>query len=447
MFYSYIWGDKYLPKNINELYGNKQDIQKISKILKDLYNNIPNTNNGLILNNDGNINIKHFIKIILKECNFTIQEIDNEYLIDSKFENILNNICVKNITDIFNNKKTAIIITDNFQKKKTAEIILEYMNNNKFTPIICLFQNNYVNNINFNKKFYTINIVRPSDNEIYNLIKLISKNENIVISDIIIRLLVDKCNNDINRTFLILENIKTYYSDKKINIKEIQESIDVFCNKDIDINSYGFIKNLYNESIDVSECIDYWECNQNINLLLHENFFNNLYSDKNVNHNIKYDVLYKYYTELTNSSIIDKFVFNNRKLSNYIGFLSLKYPNYLIHKNNINVTKINLSNSGILSKVNYHFFNLKFINEITKKLDISTNQFQFFTLLMYDYFIFNNIKYEKQIKKITDKLSDMQFSFSNFDKTIKLSFLYERYAKSYTNQKKKKYASIFNIKN
>ena len=43
------------------------------------------------------------------------------------------------------------------------------MNNNQFIPIICLFQNNYVNNTNFNNKFHTINIARPSDNEIYSL--------------------------------------------------------------------------------------------------------------------------------------------------------------------------------------------------------------------------------------------------------------------------------------
>lgn len=141
---------------------------------------------------------------------------------------------------------------------------------------------------------------------------------------------------------------------------------------------------------------------------------------------------------MIDSSIIEKYVFNNRKweLNSYVGFLSLKYPNYLISSNDLYISNISLNNASIISKTNYLYHNLKYINEIIKKLNISVDNFQNFAYLIYDYFIFNTITEQKAVNKLIKYLQKNNITISNFDKIVKLSYLYETYSKIYTQKKK-----------
>ena len=442
MFYSYLWDEKYMPKSIEELHGNKNDINGIIKLLQDIKKK-KNVLNGIILNYDTNSNIKNYIKILLNHCNYSFQEISYEELNDSKFEQTLNDICYRNITDIFNNKCSAIIITENIKKKKNFEVITKYLKNNKYIPVICLLCNNTINITKYKNNYSIFNIQNPNDIYIFKFIKNIAINENILINDTIISILVNKCNNDLNRVFLILENIKTFYNNQKITLSNLQESLDVITNKDIDINSYGFIKTLHTKEVSSDFCINYYESNQGIIHLFSENFFNNIYQNNN---NLSYKLLLDYYEKLSESSMIEKFVFDNRKwgLSCYSGILGLKYPNYILMSNNIITNNIKINNSSILSKLNYFFYNLKFINEITKKINISLNQFQLFTSLLYDYFILNKIDCDIKKQKFIKLLKSYNFAFNNFDKSLKLSYLYCTYEKLYTNKLKKQISDIFN---
>ena len=141
---------------------------------------------------------------------------------------------------------------------------------------------------------------------------------------------------------------------------------------------------------------------------------------------------------MVDSSIIEKYTFNNRKweLNCYIGVLSLKYPNYLISSNNLYMSDIILNNASITSKINYLYHNLKYINEIVKKLNISIDNFQNFAFLIYNYFIFNTINDITKKKKIINYLQKNNITISNFDKIVKLSYLYEIYSKIYTQKRK-----------
>lgn len=438
MLFSYLWGNKYLPKKINELYCNYEEIKDIVDLLTDLHNNREGIKNGFIIYNDetSSINLQT-IKVILEEKKFSFNEVNFDGNENIKLDVKLESIGERNITDIFNNRKTSILITEQL-KKKNLEIIKNYLQSNKQIPVFLFVQKNSKNEKkilqNFCNEFY---LSKPTDTDIFNLIKKISKDEKININDPVIIYLVDKCNNDIDRVFLILENLKTYYNNKKITIRNIEESLSVFTSKDIDINSYGFIKNLYSSDIDINECINYYECNQQITYLLHENYYNNLFKKKKDN-SLKFRVLNDYYEKMIDSSIIEKYVFNNRKweLNCYVGFLSLKYPNYLISSNDLYISNISLNNASITSKINYLYHNLKYINEIIKKLNISVDNFQNFAFLIYDYFIFNTITEQKAINKLIKYLQKNNITITNFDKIVKLSYLYDTYSKIYTQKKK-----------
>jgi len=131
---------------------------------------------------------------------------------------------------------------------------------------------------------------------------------------------------------------------------------------------------------------------------------------------------------------------NNWELTEYVGIFSCVSANYELN-NNIFNTKTNkytdIDSSPVFSKINYKFYNLKLINSICKKLDIKTSNFQYFTFSLYKYFIFNKISYNKDFKEFIHYLKK-KINFTEFDKIIKLSYLYEQYKNTYTAKKKKK---------
>ena len=79
-----------------------------------------------------------------------------------------------------------------------------------------------------------------------------------------------------------------------------------------------------------------------------------------------------------------------------------------------------LKHSLIISKYNYRFYNLKFINNLSKKLDIDMRNFHITSYLLYNVLFHSDdnviLKYIKRLKKYN-------IDSRNFFKIIKLSIL------------------------
>ena len=86
-------------------------------------------------------------------------------------------------------------------------------------------------------------------------------------------------------------------------------------------------------------------------------------------------------------------MFGNWNISEYTGILSCVYP-YSFKNAHLKNTPIfkKFEKSALVSKYNYRFYNLKAINNISKKLEIDTNNFNIVTAFLI-YSIFNNQNY------------------------------------------------------
>ena len=477
---SFLWTEKYSPKNSEDIIGNSSNIVKIKNWINyfQTRTGFKNFKNGLVISGSPGIGKTSTASILLKEAGYDVlefnaSEVRSLSIMRDKLKTILNS---SNIMMMFKKQCISGLILDEIdgctssdkgavsqvvkfindqeqfmKKKKTdkktskkVDIKDKKINRN---PIICICNNinssvkgllKYCNHIKFNK---------PNDEDIYNLIIKISDKEKININNISARLLVNHCQHDIRRTITLLQNIKMYFRDKPVTIKSIKNIIKSFTQKDLDINLFSSVERLNSESLSCNEVLEcYYKDKTFVPLLIHENFNKNLIKNVKCSKSDKIDSMLKYYDDLIHSNIIDKFMFNNQmwELNDYIGILSCKQSNIILNCDN-KIRPLNyctIKTSPVYSKLNYKFYNLKLMNEICKKIEISTSNFHEYTTILFRLLIIKK-PIKSQYIDILTYLKKSGLTFKDFDKSLKLSYLYNEYSNLYNSKKKKLLEKIY----
>lgn len=452
-----MWNYKYIPKKSSDIIGNIEQVNKIKLWLSNIKNNIPNNYKGLYINGPNGIGKKTIINVLLKEYNFNIIEFDNvtsssqfkeKLLMDSNYTNL----------NLFNNKyKHTIIIINDLDSllqyiKTIINDILGYVENkekkyNEVYPIICISSKKIkkitttFENIVFNKN---------TKEDLYVLLNKICCNENITLDSEFKNMIIEYCK-QYNTLIYILEDIHHHYITKNKNItkKDIETILYIFSNPKIDTSLYKSVSDIFNTNIKCEDILDYYYIDKAYTpIYIHANYNKYLhYNCKNTFFN-KLDKMEHYYDTLIDSSLIEDYMKENNtwEMDKYVGILSCQSANIQLNSNikkkkPLKYTK--MKNSPIFSKLNYQYYNLKLTNNISRKLNIGYMNFHEYTFKIYKYFILKkpNINEYKYFLKY---LKESNISYTDFDKSIKLSYLYESYRGIYTNKKKKELLKVYN---
>ena len=104
--------------------------------------------------------------------------------------------------------------------------------------------------------------------------------------------------------------------------------------------------------------------------------------------------------------------------------------NLVIKKSNKKDTLVykKMLKSALISKYNYRFYNLKYINKISKKLDIDLQNFQTLSLLVAKSVFLDESTLDFTIKSLKKR----NLNSKEFQKIVKLSFLFNKYGKKFT---------------
>ena len=134
-------------------------------------------------------------------------------------------------------------------------------------------------------------------------------------------------------------------------------------------------------------------------------------------------------------------LFGNWELADYIGILTTMPANIVMkkakHKSTLVDSKID--KSALISKYNYRFYNLKYINQISKKLDIDIQNFQTLSIL-----VAKSVFIDQQTLEYTIKcLKKRNLNSKEFQKIVKLSFLFDKYGKQFTKKLQNKIEELY----
>ena len=278
-----LWTEKYKPKNLRNIIGNKKKIKQIKEWIENFKNKVPNTKKVLLISGEPGLGKTTTAHLILEEYGFDVIEHNSSDIRGKK--NMLTvlkrSIEYTNIVDIFNNNSKPIgIIMDEIDNlcmggadrggfSTFLSIIkedIDFVNNkNKlkkkimiYNPIICTY-----NNFNDKKltelKKYAEHIIfnKPNNIEIDKFINRICNKEKIKIEDDAKILLIEYANYDIRRLLNLLEYIvKKNKKLKTINLKNIIDLKNIFSKKNKDFYLIPTINRIFYDNLTLVESIE-----------------------------------------------------------------------------------------------------------------------------------------------------------------------------------------------
>ena len=390
--------------NFNKILNRENIENYICDILKDFEINKKNLQQkrGIYLYGDHGIGKTIFIKNILKKMNYDIiyydaSDVRNKNIIDNLTNNTMSD---KSVLSLFNKKKQNIaIIMDEIdgmnngdkgginalikliRPKKTKKQKLE---NITYIPIIC------ISNYHIDKKIKelmkvctTIELKKPDNNEIKNIVELIMPNiEKSLVSNII-----NYVNSDLRKIKIIYDNNKLTSNiiNNILISKSLEDDTKKITKKIID-NKYN-IKEHSNILNDTDRTI--------VGLLWHENIIDKF---NNIDIEVSLPLYHKILENLIFSDYIDRITFQKQiwQLNEMSSIIKTFKNNYIF--NTFNLKNNNLNNvrfTKILTKYSTEYNNIIFIQDICNKLGFDKND-------TYCYFINFNIDEEIDLLKLND---------------------------------------------
>ena len=444
---SYLWINKYKPINLEDFANMDNEIKIITDWLHSFQTKIIDKKfkNALLIVGDSGVGKTTLIDAVLNIYNYSITRFDASCdLTNDKIETRIKNILsTRNVLSYMSNiKKTAIVIDELdvieskrefgsskiidllsysqdlfYKNKKVKKNAKKYIINR--APIICISNGKYSKNLK--EKSIIVNINPPSSINLNLIIKKIMKTENFSIDESIIQLIISISQNDYRRCITILEDvfvyIKCHGSDKSLLIKKIYS----MGNKNITQTIYNDTNDIYTKKYSYDELLNiYLSHNKLLLLLTYENFINIIDKTTYGNYKTKLKICIEYYNNILYSNIFLHKMFNHWDLQQYLAIPFSSINNIMVKNKRPNTPLPFLKHSLIISKYNYRFYNLKFINNLSKKLDIDMRNFHITSYLLYNVLFHSDdnviLKYIKRLKKYN-------IDSRNFFKIIKLSIL------------------------
>ena len=371
--------EKYKPKNISNIIGNKDNIDNITKWILS-YDDVTKSliKNGLLkkstkgrkkkMNEASEIDIEYSkrkgnllimgnhgcgksitIDLICKNIGYDIITL-NKYDTNLINTNFIIKITKPNLLyeDVDQNKKIILIdeleslITRN-EKKEILNIIKDN-NYNRLVPIIIISNGHHRGQLtDIKKNVNMINIVEISYYDMKKWMDIVCKNENININNNLYENIIEHCQKDMRKILFHLNMIKNTYKNEIINIEKLNDFEKTIKKKDFTNDLFKNTKKLLLNYNNIDICMELFQLQKvHIPLMMHENYFKCVKKNNYIN-------------------IIDNFSFGDI-LENYIygeqnwdlmeiyGLISCVIPSYYINKYNNNVKYVELIFATDLNK-------------------------------------------------------------------------------------------------
>lgn len=390
-----LWVDKYKPKKVSDLIGNKIMIKRARLWLSDYYNKIEGTKTALLLAGPPGIGKTTLANLLLEELEYDVIEFNasdvrNQKLIRENLKNILGKQSISKLMG--GNTSNAIImdevdgassgdkggiselisfINPNKGKRKKDKIKPNYLN-----PIICICNNDSERKMtDLKKECEYIKFGLPKTNEIYKFAEKIIDKEKIVISEEDLLEIVLHSQNDIRKLICNLE----YLSKKDISDNKISNVLTFMDKKKVDNNLFISVYNILDKFTGYNNILSIYETDRNlINLLIHENILGFLNNYKNDEAH-KLQVMEKIYECIAFSDILDNEIFINFKydLVQINGIIKCGGVSYCLNTmNKFNTNKfcpMDIIFSKLLSKFSLHYSNYKTKHYLLNKMNVSSH--------------------------------------------------------------------------
>jgi len=401
-----LWVNKYKPKNLDEIYGNKNQIKRIKEWLV----NIDNSKSmSLIISGNHGIGKTISIKYILESLDYNVKTIlpdeIKQYRNNDDFKDFYNyNNSIKNklkfTNKTYSNKLSMIFDeTESISLTSEKKFIIEIFkinNKKKMFPLIFICNNQHSKLLNdLKKNCEEIKFLPPSNMEIKMLINKIATNEGLSFkNNEVIEKLIDFSQKDIRKLINLLQELNFHYNNIEINIEKFENFIQLSKEKHNDLGLFETTLELINKEMVYNDINQLYENDKVLlPLMIHENYPKRVLTKSKLSNDKVIDQIYEISNSISLGDIVETSIYTDQNwfLQKIHCFFSCVYTNYWI--NNSDSKSLILSDikfSSDLNKTSLKNINKKNINNLIKLLPNKSLQDILYINRISNYLILNN---------------------------------------------------------
>ena len=368
--------EKYCPKNVNEIIGNKASISKFEKWIKSIKDR---DENFLILSGKNGIGKTIISKLLLNTYDYNPiiiypediknyrqnDEFNDFYNLDNSINKKINfkNVKNKNIALLFDDTET---ITLTSEKKYIMNIFKNKINSS--IPIIFICNNNHSKLLNdLKKNCHEIKFYSPSSYDLKLFIKNICKSEKIKIdNDDSIDTLIELSQYDIRRLLNLIEDYS--YNYKILSNKNITKFEKQTLLKDTNIGLYDATRILLNDDLEFDNIYKIYESEKVLlPLMIQENYYKKICNSKK-SIKEKLDSIVNISDSISFGDNVETSIYTDQNwyLQEIHGFFTCVKPSKLCNEFNYNILGNLINFSSDLNKTSLKNINKKNINNLQK---------------------------------------------------------------------------------
>jgi len=426
------WLSKYKPTDINDILGNKNEINILNKWLSN-FQKVKYS--SIIISGNHGTGKNIIMSLLLNKFGYTIKQIHSSQMKNKSILDEILHICNKVInisytlsisnkdnTNIEKIPKYAIIIDDTDSVSLTSEkdnILKLFTSNetNKYFPLI------FINNLQHSKLISDMKkscdeiiFNNPSIDDFIKFTKNIIEKEKMNIQDNkIIEYIIKFCQRDIRRLLNILQDIYFTFGTNLITLDDFKEFLNISQKKDIDVCLIDATMSLLNKYNNINYSMQLYE-NEKVllPLVIHENYYKK-FNDNNTDIENILNVMTNISDSISIGDIIETNIYTDQNwfLQSIHGFITCAYTSYQLDSiNKKSKKKLILSDRDFSSDLNKT--SLKNINK--KNITNLQNTFNKYTiddiLLINKYLVElhnmnnNNIISDKKYNKIIENIKN-----------------------------------------
>ena len=371
--------NKYKPKNIDNVIGNKENIDNITQWIL-TYNDVTKSliKNGLLkkstkgrkkkMNEASEIDIEYSkrkgnllimgnhgcgkslsIDLICKNIGYEIISL-NKYDASLINTNFIIKITKKNLLFEEDDQVKKIILIDELEslitrnEKKEILNIIKDNNYNRLAPIIIISNGHHRGQLtDIKKNVNIINITEISTYDMKKWINNICKNENINIDSCLYDNIIEHCQKDMRKILYNLNILYNTYKNELIDIEKLNNFEKTIKKKDFTNDLFKNTKKLLLNYSDIDTCLELFQLQKvHIPLMIHENYF------KCVKKNNYIDII----DNFSFGDILENYIYGeqNWDLMEIYGLISCVIPSYYINKYNNGARYVDLIFATDLNK-------------------------------------------------------------------------------------------------
>ena len=401
-----LWVNKYKPSNLNEIYGNKNQVKRIKEWLSNI-NNLKSM--SLIISGNHGIGKTLTIRYLLEEAKYNVKMIlpdeikqyrNNEDFKDFyNYENSIKNK-MKFSNENYPNKIGLIFdetesITLTSEKKFITEIF-KINNKKKMFPLIFICNNQHSKLLNdLKKNCEEIKFLPPSNIEIKNLISRIGENEGLIFkNDEVLERLIDFSQKDIRKLINLLQELNFHYNKIEIDNSKFDRFIQLSKEKHNDLGLFETTLELINKKMSYNEINQLYENDKVLlPLMIHENYPKKVLSKTVGNGKSMLDQILRISDSISIGDIVETSIYTDQNwfLQKIHCFHSCVNTNYWINKNDGKEVKLtDIKFSSDLNKTSLKNIKKKNINNLLKLLPNKSLQDILYVNKICNYLMSNN---------------------------------------------------------